>query len=325
MPKRHALEYPHPTAGLKREMNDLGIDLELRLVRYFTAVAEHANFSRAAAELHLAQPSLSRQIQRLEDRLGVRLLDRTPQGAVLTEAGRAFLPQAEALLRAARQAVLTARAHAPAGKVIVGYVEDLIITPAVRRLRERHPLADISTRHLECYDGRAFTEGQVDVVVARDPLLFPTDEAHMTVLYEEPRMLVIPVDHHLATRTTVSPVDFADGESLLCPHGGTRAIYPTDGYRASNPGPVSAGPVYESFEDRLELVASGQAIAVLPAGDQRSTLRADLTTVPVEGMPTSKVMVATRVGDPNPLVADFVEAARASLIPLHVEGDVSAA
>lgn len=57
-------------------------------MRYFTVVAEHLNFGRAAAELHLAQPSLSRQIQRLEHRLGVRLLDRTPQGSRLTEAGR---------------------------------------------------------------------------------------------------------------------------------------------------------------------------------------------------------------------------------------------
>ncbi|WP_344679588.1 LysR family transcriptional regulator [Saccharopolyspora taberi] len=62
-----------------------------------------------AAELHLAQPSLSRQIQRPESRPRVRLFDRTPQGSQLTEAGAAFLPQAEALLHAARQAAVTAR------------------------------------------------------------------------------------------------------------------------------------------------------------------------------------------------------------------------
>lgn len=71
-----------------------GPDLDLRLVRYFTVVAEHLNFARAAAELHVAQPSLSRQIQRLEDALGVRLLERTPQGSRLTAAGAAFLPRA---------------------------------------------------------------------------------------------------------------------------------------------------------------------------------------------------------------------------------------
>ena len=67
------------------------------------------------------------------------------------------------------------------------------------------------------------------------------------------------------------------------------------------------------FRPTFELVASGQAIAVLPVGDRRSSLRPDLVTVPVEGVPASEVVVATRVGDPNPLVNEFVQVARAHL------------
>ncbi|KRD04901.1 LysR family transcriptional regulator [Mycobacterium sp. Root265] len=295
-------------------MNDLGMDLELRLVRYFTAVAEQLNFSRAAAELRLAQPSLSRQIQRLEHRLGVRLLDRTPQGALLTEAGKAFLPEAQALLGAARRAALTARAYTPAGKLNIGYVEDLVITPAVRELRRRHPQAEIGTRHLGCHEEDVFTQGQVDVLVARAPLFIATDDARITVLYEEPRMLVMPAEHPLAGRASVSLDDFAPGESIICSHGGTRAIFPADSYQVNDPGPVSAGPVIESFEDRIELVAGGQAVAVLPVGDRRSSLRADLATVALDGFPPSAVVVATRAGEANPLVADFVSAARTHLL-----------
>ncbi|OMB84995.1 LysR family transcriptional regulator [Mycolicibacterium conceptionense] len=293
-------------------MNDYGADLDLRLVRYFTVLAEQLNFSRAATELRVAQPSLSRQIQRLEKRLGVRLLDRTPQGALLTEAGKAFLPQAQALLQAARQATLTARAYVPAGKIIIGYVEDLVITRAVRELRRLHPAAEIGTRHLECHEERAFTEGQVDVLVARAPLFVPTDGARVTVLYEEPRMLVVPADHPLSDRKSVSPNDFA-GEEFICPHGGARSIYPTGASQEHDPGPISAGPVSESFEDRLELIAGGHAIAVLPVGDRRASLRADLVTVPVVGFPASEVVVASRVGDPNPLVAEFLRTASAHL------------
>ena len=126
-------------------------------------------------------------------------------------------------------------------------------------------------------------------------------------------MLVMPADHPLADRVSVSLDDFAPDESIICSHGGTRAMYPTDSYQPSDPGPMSAGPLIESFEDRLELVASGQAIAVLPTGDRRSSIRAGLATVPVEGFPASKVVVATRVGEQNPLVHEFVRAARTHL------------
>jgi DNA-binding transcriptional LysR family regulator len=315
MPKRNGGDGIAPVGGQVEPahedlpVNDFGTDLELRLVRYFTVVAEQSNFGRAAAELRLAQPALSRQIKRLENRLGVPLFDRTPRGTLLTEAGKAFLPEAHALLRAARRATQTARAHAPAGSVVVGYVEDLVITPAVSELRRRHPQATIGTRHLECHDERAIAAGLVDVVVARAPLPHPADDVHMTVLYEEPRMLLLPADHHLAGRASVSLQDFAGGLTVYCSHGAPRSIYPTG---ASG----EAGPVVDGFEDRLELVASGQAVAVVPVGDRRGSLRADLASVPIDDVPASEVVVVTRVGEANPLVADFVRAAQAHLVPV---------
>lgn len=288
-------------------VNDLGADLELRLVRYFTVVAEHLNFGRAAAELHLAQPSLSRQIQRLEQRLGVRLLDRTPQGSLLTEAGKAFLPQAQALLRAATMATATARAYAPEPRIVIGYVEDLIITPAVRELRRRHPKARIDTRHLDCDEMRALPEGRVDVLVARAPLPFPADAVRTTLLHEEPRVLVVPAGHRLAARTSVTTADLAGHQPFPC----SVAAPAWSAYSLLGAGPIPDGPAVESFEDKLELVAAGQAIAVVPASDRRSMLRPGLATVPLRDAPTSKVLLAHRAGDPNPLIRDFRAAARA--------------
>src|SRR5918997_4633284 len=124
------------------------VDLDLRLVRYFTVVAEHRHFGRAAAALRVAQPSLSRQIRRLERQVGARLLDRTPQGSRLTEAGEAFLPCATALLRSADRSVARARAAAEPSRITVGFTAKLIVTPAVRALRHRHPEADVRTLHL---------------------------------------------------------------------------------------------------------------------------------------------------------------------------------
>ncbi|WP_129844234.1 LysR family transcriptional regulator [Streptomyces sp. RFCAC02] len=297
-------------------MADAAVDLDLRLVRYFTVVAEHLNFGRAAAALHLAQPSLSRQIQRLEDVLGVRLLDRTPQGSRLTPAGAAFLPQAQALLGTARQAALAARAAAPSRAITVGYVEDLVVSPAVRDLRRRHPGAHVRTRHLDWDEAGALPDRRVDVLLIRTPLPIPDDGLETTVLYDEPRVLLVPADHPLAGRESVTPGDFGDAPLVAC--AGMAAVW--NGFWRLEPRPdggrAPLGPLLvDTFEDKLEVVADGRAIAVVPAGDRRLTLRDDLTTVPIEGIEPCQVVVATRAGDRNPLVADFLRSARETLAP----------
>ncbi|MFD8420322.1 LysR family transcriptional regulator [Streptomyces sp. NPDC059466] len=284
-------------------MNDLGQDLELRLVRYFTVVAAHQHFGRAAADLHVAQPALSRQIQRLEKYLGVRLLDRVPQGTRLTSAGQRFLPQAEALLRAARQAELTVREQAETERITIGYVEDLVITDAVQELRRRHPDAEIATRYLSCRDVGALSDKGVDALIARAPLPLAADDVDTTPLYEEPRMLVVPRGHPLADRASVTAEELAGEEAAPC------AFETADwtSYRILGAGV----PPVESYEDKLELVASGRAIAVLPVGDRRSSLRPDLVTVPIEGAPPSRVVLVSRKDDPNPMIRNLRLAAEA--------------
>src|SRR5262245_28194634 len=95
--------------------------MELRHLRYFVAVAEMENVSRAATEkLHVAQPSLSRQIRDLEDEVGVPLFERTGKSVRLTDAGRAFLEEARAILKLADDAVLKARSVAGKKELLVG-------------------------------------------------------------------------------------------------------------------------------------------------------------------------------------------------------------
>ncbi|MEU8931572.1 LysR family transcriptional regulator [Streptomyces sp. NPDC048409] len=278
-------------------MNDLGQDLELRLVRSFTVVAAHRHFGRAAAELHVAQPALSRQVQRLERYLGVRLLDRASQGTRLTAAGERFLPQARALLQAARQAELTVREQAETDHITIGYVEDLVITAVVQELRRRHPDAEISTRYLSCRDVDALSDQRVDALIARAPLPLSADDVVATPLYEEPRMLVVPSGHRLAGRTSVTAEELAGEEVAPCAFG--TADWAS--YRILGAGV----PPIESYEDKLELVAGGRAIAVLPVGDRRSSLRPGLVTVPLEGAPPSQVVLVSRKGDPNPMIRNL--------------------
>ncbi|MEU6994974.1 LysR family transcriptional regulator [Streptomyces sp. NPDC046465] len=299
---------------------DPGLDLDLRLVRYFTVVAEHLHFARAAAALHVAQPSLSRQIKRLEDALGVRLLERTTQGSALTAAGAAFLPQAQALLHSAQQAVRAARAAAPPRTITIGYVEDLVITPAVRDLRRGHPDAHVRTRHLDWNETRALPDGRVDVLVARAPLPIPDDDLSVTVLYDEPRVLLVPASHRLAGKKSVRQDDFADESLLTC--ASMTAVWSEfwrlDPRPDGNPAPL--GPLLvDTFEDKLEVVADGRAVAVVPAYDRRYTLRDDVIAITVDDMEPCQVVVASRSGDRSPLVARFRESSRRFLEPRYEE------
>jgi DNA-binding transcriptional LysR family regulator len=282
-------------------------DLDLRLVRYFTAVASHLHYGRAAAELHIAQPSLSRQISQLEVQVGARLFDRTRQGTRLTEAGEAFLPHARALVRSARQATAAARAAARPTRITVGYTAGLIVTPVVRNLRHKHPDADVRTLHLKWNEPRqALLDRRVDAAITRLPL--QTDGLDVTVLYDEPKMLLVPVGHRLAGKESVT-LDDIEGEPIpRFPDPEWDAYWRIDPRPGGRPAP--GGPPVETIEDKLEHVAAGQAVAIIPAALHTGGTRPDLTTVPLRGVEPGHVVVATRAGDRSRLVAAFRASAR---------------
>ncbi|MEV0353281.1 LysR family transcriptional regulator [Nonomuraea sp. NPDC050680] len=284
------------------------VDLDLRLVRSFTTVAEHRHFGRAAAALHLTQSSLSRQIARLEQQVGARLLDRTPQGSRLTDAGEVFLPLALALLRSATGAAAQARAAAQPSRIAIGYIGNLVVTSAVRELRQRHPDAEVRIFHLDWGEPRAaLLDHRVDAAVARLP--FPTDGLHVTVLYDEPRALLVPVDHRLAGKESVTLDDIADEPLPRALDPVWNAFWRADPRPDGSPAPD--GPLIETGEDKLELVASGQAVAIVPATARIGELRPDLTTIPLEGIEPSHVVLATRADDRSRLVTAFRKYAEA--------------
>lgn len=285
-------------------------DLDLRLVRYFTAVAEHRHYGRAADALRIAQPSLSRQIQRLEKQLGVRLLDRTPQGTRLTDAGEVFLPRAKALLRTAAQTAAVTRAAAEPRRLTIGYTLNMIITPAVREMRRRHPEAEVRSRHIEWDAAReALLEHRVDALVTRMPIA--TDRLHVTILYDEPRAVLVPLDHRLAGKDSVGLADIAHEPLPRLADPAWNAFWRIDPRPDGSRAPD--GPLVTTVEDKLELIAAGEAVAIVPAGDKIITFRADLTAIPLEDVEPSRVVLATRAGDTNRLLADFRKCAHALL------------
>jgi len=277
-------------------------DLDLRLVRYFSVVAEHRHFGRAAGDLRIAQPSLSRQVRRLEQQLGARLLDRTPQGTRLTEAGEVFLPRARALLRSAAQAAAAAMAASQPSRITIGYTSGLTITPALRELRHQHPDADVRALQLPWNEPReALLEHRADAVVTRLPIR--TDALHVTILYDEPRVLLIPRSHRLAGKESVTLDDIAGEPMPRLPDAAWNAYWRVDPRPDGTPAPD--GPLVNAVEDKVELIAAGQAVAIVSAGLRADSLHPDLTTIPLDNVEPSHVVLATRASDRSRLVTAF--------------------
>src|SRR5262249_17945608 len=132
--------------------------MELRHLRYFVAVADEENVSRAALKLHVSQPGISRQIRDLEDEIGFQLFERSAKAVRLTAAGKGFLAEARGILLQTEAAVKKARAaaHGNAGEIHVGYAPSLtvqILPAALRKFQQDHPgirvtLHDLSSEEM---------------------------------------------------------------------------------------------------------------------------------------------------------------------------------
>ncbi|MBO0883641.1 MAG: LysR family substrate-binding domain-containing protein, partial [Mycobacterium sp.] len=203
------------------------------------------------------------------------------------------------------------RAATDPSRISIGYTRGVIVTPAVRELRHRHPDADVVVAALGWDEQReALLEHRVDAVVTRLP--FRTDKLHVTVLYAEPRVLVVPLDHRLAGKESVTVDDIAD-EPLPRVRGSDpawSAFWRLEPRPDGRPAPD--GPVIDALDDKFEVIAAGQAVAI-SVGVTGGSLRPDLTTVPLEGVEPSHVVLATRADDRSRLVAAFRKTAQAHL------------
>ncbi|GEM48446.1 LysR substrate-binding domain-containing protein [Deinococcus cellulosilyticus] len=190
--------------------------LEMRHLRYFVAVAEELNFTRAAERVFLTQPALSQQIKSLEEILGVTLLDRNQRKVRLTDAGQAFLEGARRTLHEADRAIREARRADGIPRVTLGYVEyafQSVAGPIIRTLLKEHPEIRLERREVPHYHvAEALEDRLIDVGFGVLPMEGPNIENQ--VMGQAHWQLVVPAKHPLAKLKTL-PLSALEGQNLI--------------------------------------------------------------------------------------------------------------
>jgi DNA-binding transcriptional LysR family regulator len=287
--------------------------IDVRLMRYFVAVAEERSFTAAARRLHIAQPSLSNQIRQLERRLGAQLIDRRTHPLVLTEAGTQLLDGAYRTLVAVDDTLAATRAVAAgrAGVMRVGFVwgglYDLLM-PTLRTLRSRLPDAKFLVRQLRGVDQlAALRRGDAEVALYRPMQFEDLDEFEQLPLFEDRLIAVLPEGHPAGRTGTVRLTDLAD-EPFGAFH---RDLMPLmyDRCAAACRAAGFEPRLINEFYDPLTLaltVASGGGVAL--TGEGMSTRYPGLVYLPVEPVVTiAQIAAVWRPGCTNPLLRPFLD------------------
>ncbi len=224
--------------------------MELRHLRYFIAVAELENVSRAALKLHVSQPALSRQVRDLEDELGVALLERRAKSVRLTDAGRVFLTEARAVLQRAEAAVKAARQAVTGGELHVGYAPSVtarILPPALRAFRAgRVKLHDLSTEEMLA----GLREGKLDVALMVRPTPAMLRGLRFEPLARDEYRVAVAPNHSLAKKKSVTMPEISR-EPLI---GFSRREYPE--YHAGLAGMFSKLRIAEEHDSVTGLIAA---------------------------------------------------------------------
>jgi DNA-binding transcriptional LysR family regulator len=288
------------------------MDVDIRLLRSFSAVAAEGNLTRAAEQLFVSQPALSKQIKQLERHLDVQLFTRSRAGMMLTAAGETLAGSAPAVLAAWDEAARATKTVASneARVLRVGFMSSAA-NEATREIvagfGRRRPGWQVDLRQAPWSDATAgLAGGDVDAALLRLP--FPgQDEMRVEVLLTEPRCVALPADHPLAARDQIEFSELWD-EPFVAPPAetaGWRDYWLATSERQGHP--VRIGAVTDQPDVFLAEIASGSGVALVPESAGRYYGRPGIIYRPVVGVSPSEVCVAWRPeDDATAAVQDFV-------------------
>jgi DNA-binding transcriptional LysR family regulator len=246
--------------------------MELRHIRYFLAVAEERNVTRAAEKLGIGQPPLSQQIHALEKEMGVRLFRRTGHGVVLTEAGEAFAIDAKRLLEDTRLAVKNAQnaGRGETGQLNIGFTGSAAFNPVVsnliRTFRQSYPgvnltLAEGNTAQLLA----SLDDGRLDVAFVRLGSQSPAGVAFYQIAVEAMR-IVLPATHPLAKKRKIPLAALAGESFVLLPREASPTLYDVivGACRDAGFDPI-LGQQAPQLSSVVNLVAAEFGVSLVPA------------------------------------------------------------
>lgn len=239
--------------------------MEIRHFRYFLCVARHGHFTRAAEQLGIAPPTLSRQIQDMERELGVRLFERSQREVNLTAAGQALLIEAEQAVRQFDAAQLGAQraGRGETGSIEMGYVASAaysgILQRQVTSFSDSHPGVRLNIRELPMAELPGMVrDGLLDLAYVRSPMELP-EELEAFALHREDFVLALPASSRINELPQIPAARLA-GETFILPEqiSGTLEVAAQGGFVPQ------LGPHPGSLVAVITLVSLGQGIAVVP-------------------------------------------------------------
>lgn len=291
--------------------------MDLRQFQYAVAVADELHFGRAAERLHVAQPSLSRQIRDLERDLGVDLFTRTSRHVELTPAGAAFVGAARRAIAVAaetRESAIAA-ANGVQGRVVLGFVASAaveILPRLVAAHRAARPLVRLALHEMTTEEQiEGLVSGDIDVGLSRD--LEPTPGLRVQTIRREPLIVAVPSDHPLQHRRRVSVADLAGSAFVTLP----RQRVPRAWDRLlllAQAAQVRPSYVQEAnqFVTLLALVAAGLGVAIVPAS-VRTLRHKGVHYVRLRDVGAwSELTSAVRTDERQPVALDLCELLRVS-------------
>jgi DNA-binding transcriptional LysR family regulator len=288
--------------------------IDVRQLRYFKAVAEALHFGRAAQQLHIAQPALSRQIQQLEKDLGVLLLRRNQRRFELTPAGALLLGRANRILdEIAKATIDVQRLHrGESGLLTVGFIQSAtywLLPAMLQRFRESYPDVQFDLREMSSSEQlAALPRGEIDVGILRPPVGNP--ELRVQTILEERLVLALPAQHRLAHQGKAALEDVAAEPFVLVSRQGSpylhARILSMCEARGFSPSVVQTAAQLHTI---IGLVGAGMGVAVVPETARRLN-GSNVQLLQVEGAQSSvEIALAWRADREAPMLHSFGDVA----------------